>query len=76
MSADRLKTELDDLCKWWYYHRNNNMDPEQFVEFQNKFNQILVRLLADVVQLKLEEEDAKVKIVLPTGLKLNDRVRA
>ena len=76
MSLDRLKTELDDLCKWWYYHHNKSMDPEQFVEFQDKFNHILVRLLADVVKLKLDEEDEKVKIVLPRALQLNDKVRA
>jgi len=74
MSADRLKTELDDLCKWWYYHRNDKMDPQQFVDFQNKFNHILVRLLADVVQLKLEEDQPKV--ILPKGLMLNDKLRA
>lgn len=76
MSLDRLKGELEDLTKWWYYHHNKEMDPVQFVDFQDKFNNMLIRLLSDVVQLKLDEEDEKVKIVLPTGLMLNDKVRS
>ena len=76
MSIERLKPELEDLCKWWYYHHNKEMDPVQFVDFQDKFNNMLIRLLSDVVQLKLDEEDEKIKIVLPTGLRLNDKVRS
>lgn len=71
---DQLKQELNDLGKWWAYHHNKNMDPVQAVDFQDKFNQMTLRLFASVIE-KMEEMDGP-KIVLPTGVQLHDKIRA
>ena len=76
MTNEQLKRELNDLGKWWAYNHNKNMDVEKNVEFQDKFNQMTLRMFASMIEKIYEIEEDTPKIVLPTGLQLNDKLRA
>ena len=74
MDNGRLKQELNDLGKWWVYNHNKHMDVEKNVEFQDKFNQMTLRMFASMIE-KIEEMETP-QIVLPRGVRLNNPVRS
>lgn len=76
MEKHSAEQELHDMAVWWKYNRNSKMDPVQFVDFMDKFVEISLRFSASMLERVHELEDKRPNIVLPTGLKLNDNVRA
>lgn len=67
-----------EWVKWYMYHRNDTMSVEARVEFQRKCIQGLFEMLARTIDemARIEEGHNRPQIILPTGLMLNDPIRA
>jgi hypothetical protein len=76
MEAEYLR-RADEWVKWYMYHQGTTMPLEQKVEFQGKAIRGLVEMLARTVdQLSIiEEGHNRPKIILPTGLTLDEPIR-
>lgn len=67
-----------DWAKWYAYHRGTTMSLEKRVEFQDRAIRGLMEMMCRTVdQLAIiEEGHNRPNIILPTGLQLNDPIRA
>ena len=66
-----------EWVKWYMYHHGTTMSIEKRVEFQQKCIQGLFEMLARTVDelARIEEGHNRPKIILPTGLRLDDPIR-